>query len=49
MGRAGRVPETREFFFGDLPYIAVYRIQEEEATIEILNIIHSAQLYPRKT
>ncbi|MBV8976355.1 MAG: type II toxin-antitoxin system RelE/ParE family toxin [Alphaproteobacteria bacterium] len=46
MGRAGRVAETREFVFGNLPYIAVYRIDEAAATLEILNIIHTAQLYP---
>ncbi|HTQ14452.1 MAG TPA: type II toxin-antitoxin system RelE/ParE family toxin [Rhizomicrobium sp.] len=46
MGRAGRVSDTREFVFTDIPYIGVYRILEDE--IEVLNIIHTARDYPPK-
>ena len=48
MGRPGRVPETREFVFADIPYIAVYHIDEDRRTLEILHIIHTAQFYPRE-
>jgi addiction module RelE/StbE family toxin len=40
-GRRGRAPGTRELVFSPLPYIAVYRVQDE--SIEILHIYHGAQ------
>lgn len=46
LGRPGRMPETREFIFGDLPYIAVYRVDKERSTVEILRVFHTSQLYP---
>lgn len=46
MGRSGRVPETREFIFADIPYIAVYRVDGDRQTLEILHVIHTARLYP---
>jgi toxin ParE1/3/4 len=49
MGRTGRVPETRELIFPNLPYIGVYRILEDESRLEILNIIHASQDYPPAT
>ncbi len=41
LGRVGRVEGTRKLLFLPLPYIAVYRVQEE--TIEIWRIFHGAQ------
>ena len=46
MGRSGRVAETREFVFSDLPYIGIYRIHTNGNLVEILNIIHTARKYP---
>jgi plasmid stabilization system protein ParE len=43
-GRIGREDGTRELLFPPLPYIAVYRIQEQ--SVEILRIYHGAQDRP---
>jgi toxin ParE1/3/4 len=43
-GRIGRQPNTRELVLGRLPYIAIYRIHTD--TIEILRILHGAQMWP---
>lgn len=43
-GRTGRKPDTRELVFSGLPYLAVYRIQED--AVEILRILHGAQIWP---
>jgi toxin ParE1/3/4 len=43
-GRKGRIQGTRELVFPDLPYIAVYRIQDQN--LEILRIYHGAQDWP---
>lgn len=43
-GRTGRKPDTRELVFSGLPYLAVYRIRED--TVEILRILHGAQIWP---
>jgi toxin ParE1/3/4 len=40
-GRIGRKPDTRELVFSGLPYLAVYRIQDD--AVEILRIFHAAQ------
>lgn len=48
MGRSGRVPNTREFVFGNIPYIAVYRVDDERNTLEILHIVRTARRYPRE-
>jgi toxin ParE1/3/4 len=40
-GHAGREEGTRELLFLPLPYIAVYRVNQEN--IEILRIYHGAQ------
>ncbi len=46
IGRMGRVPGTREFVFGDIPYIAVYDVDERGQQVTILHIIHTARRYP---
>lgn len=43
LGRRGRARGTREFVFGDLPYIVVYRVTSE---IEILAVVHTARDWP---
>ena len=44
MGRAGRVPETRELVIPDTPCIIPYRIHEGQ--IEILRVFHTARKWP---
>lgn len=43
-GRTGRSPNTRELVLVGLPYIAVYRLNED--TVEILRLLHGAQEWP---
>lgn len=43
-GRAGRMRGTRELVLTGLPYLAVYRLKENE--VEILRILHGAQAWP---
>ncbi len=43
-GRRGRIEDTRELVFHGLPYIVVYRIQDQN--LEILRIYHGAQDWP---
>jgi toxin ParE1/3/4 len=40
-GRIGREEGTRELVLAPLPYIAVYRVREQD--IEVLHIYHGAQ------
>jgi toxin ParE1/3/4 len=44
LGRKGRIDGTRELVLSSLPYIVVYRIQDE--FVEILRIYHGAQDWP---
>jgi toxin ParE1/3/4 len=43
-GRTGRKSGTRELVLSGLPYLAVYRLEED--AIEILRILHGAQMWP---
>ncbi len=43
-GRPGSEDGTRELLFHPLPYIAVYRVKEQD--IEVLRIYHAAQDRP---
>jgi toxin ParE1/3/4 len=43
-GRKGRIEGTRELVFSGLPYIVVYRIQDQ--IVEVLRIYHGAQDWP---
>lgn len=44
MGRAGTVSGTRELVIKKTPYIAVYRVDENE--IHILRVLHGSQQWP---
>jgi toxin ParE1/3/4 len=44
-GRTGRKPDTRELVFSGLPYLAVYRVQED--AVQIVRILHGAQQWPK--
>ncbi|PIO96961.1 type II toxin-antitoxin system RelE/ParE family toxin [Pleomorphomonas carboxyditropha] len=44
MGRVGRIKDTRELVFADIPYIVPYRVQS--SAIEILTVMHTARKWP---
>ena len=46
MGRAGRVPGTRELIVPDTPYIIPYRVCR--SAVEILRVFHAARKWPPK-
>ena len=43
-GRKGRIKGSRELVFPGLPYIVIYRIQDQ--VVELLRIYHGAQDWP---
>jgi len=44
MGRPGRVPGTRERVLVDVPYIIVYRVEED--SVVILRVLHTSRKWP---
>ena len=46
IGRAGRVPGTRELVIPRTPYIVPYRFQRN--TIQLLRVYHGARRWPDK-
>jgi toxin ParE1/3/4 len=48
IGRVGRSAGSREFVFSDIPYIAIYDVNEDIAQVTILHIFHTSRLYPPK-
>jgi toxin ParE1/3/4 len=46
MGRAGRVPGTRELVVLNTPYILPYRVHA--GAIEILRVFHAARKWPNR-
>ncbi len=45
--RAGRVPNTYEHVIAKLPYIAVFSVfSGNEPLVQVLDVIHTASLYP---
>jgi len=46
MGRAGRVPGTRELVVARTPYIVPYRIRNNR--IQVLRIYHGARKWPER-
>ena len=43
MGRRGRAHDTHEWVVRGLPYIVVYRINDEVDELRVLAIFHGAQ------
>ena len=43
-GRIGRTKGTRELVFSPLPYVVVYRVEEE--AVEIARMLHGSQKWP---
>lgn len=46
MGRAGRVPRTRELVVADTPYVVVYRVCDN--TLNVLRILHTSMQWPER-
>ncbi len=44
LGRAGRVPGTKELLVPNTPYILPYRVKDE--VVQILRVYHSARKWP---
>jgi plasmid stabilization system protein ParE len=45
-GRPGTEQGTREILFPPLPYVAVYRVNDLQNTVEVLRVYHGAQDCP---
>ncbi len=45
LGRAGQVEGTREFSVVGLPYLIVYRI-ENETELDVLTVLHTRRRWP---
>jgi len=46
LGRAGRVPGTRELVISGLPYIVPYRCRDNE--VQILRVYHTSRKWPNR-
>lgn len=46
LGRIGKITNTRELVIHQTRYIAAYRLDINNKTIEILAIVHESQLWP---
>ena len=46
LGRAGRVPGTRELIIPDTPYIVPYRVRGSK--IEITRVYHTSRRWPER-
>ncbi|WP_082219449.1 type II toxin-antitoxin system RelE/ParE family toxin [Massilia sp. NR 4-1] len=46
MGKAGRIPGTRELVVSRTPYILIYRVSQAAMAVEILRLLHTARLRP---
>jgi toxin ParE1/3/4 len=47
MGRAGRVPKTRELAVSGTPYLVIYRVKNDR--LEILRVFHGARRLTGRT
>ena len=46
IGRAGRVPGTKELVVPGLPYIVPYRVKE--GAVQVLRVYHTSRKWPRR-
>ncbi len=44
MGRVGRIKNTRELVFADVPYIIPYRVTR--SSIDIITVMHTSRRWP---
>jgi toxin ParE1/3/4 len=49
VGRIGRIANTREFVFTDIPYVSVYEVDEALNQVTIMRVLHTSRFYPPKT
>ena len=45
IGRAGRVPGTKELVVPDLPYIIPYRVKD--GVVQVLRVYHTSRKWPK--
>ena len=45
LGRAGRVPGTRELVIAGTPFLVIYQLEADQTAI--LTVLHSARRWPR--
>jgi len=46
IGRAGRVPSTREFVVAKMPFIVPYRVKDKQ--LHVLRVYHVTRRWPEK-
>jgi toxin ParE1/3/4 len=46
LGRPGRRSNTRELVIRNTPFVVIYRINRKAKRIELIRVLHSAQLWP---
>lgn len=46
IGRAGRVPGTKELIIPNLPYIIPYRVKDE--AVQVLRVYHVSRKWPNR-
>ena len=46
IGRAGRVPDTKELIVPNTPFIVPYRVKDD--VIQILRVYHSSRKWPER-
>lgn len=46
IGRAGRVPGTKELVVSGLPYIVPYRVKDE--VVQVLRVYHTSRKWPKR-
>ena len=46
LGRPGRVDGTRELVISKTPFIVIYRVRPRAKRIELIRMLHGAQLWP---
>lgn len=46
IGRAGRVPGTKELIVPGLPYIVPYRVKDE--VVQVLRVYHTSRKWPKR-
>jgi addiction module RelE/StbE family toxin len=46
LGRAGRIPGTRELVVPSSPYLVAYTFDSRRDVVQVLAVIHGARLWP---
>jgi toxin ParE1/3/4 len=48
LGRAGRVPNTRELVIGGTPYLVAYTVDQWLDAVVVLRVLHGRQRWPEE-